>query len=147
MKRALTAFIGAAGLLAACTDYPSPPPPGPPPTPAAAPLAESCFRTREINNHVVADDHTLYLRVANREVYRLVMAGACLAAASSSDPLIMREPPGGPYACRPIDLDISIARGGLGGPSMSGMRSPCIVQSMTRLSPAEVAALPDRLRP
>ncbi|CAN7400988.1 DUF6491 family protein [Phenylobacterium sp. LjRoot225] len=148
MKLAFAGLIGAAGALAACTGYPPPPPPGPQLAPIAAadpPLADGCFRTREINGHQVADDHTLYIRVANRDVYRLEMAGSCLAGASSSDPLVMREPPGVPYACRPIDLDISIARGGLG---MGGVTpTPCIVQSMTRLTPAEVAALPPRLRP
>jgi hypothetical protein len=148
MKLAITALIGAAAALAGCTDtYPPARPPGPAPAPIAAgetPLADGCFRTRDINSHQVADDHTLYIRVANRDVYRLEMAGACLAGASSSDPLVMREPPGVAFACRPIDLDISIARGGLG---MGGVPTPCIVQSMTRLTPEQVAALPARDRP
>jgi|GEM_PF-336370 len=147
MKLALTALLGAAGALAACSE-PYPPPPGPPLASVAAadqPLADGCFRTHDIDNHRVADDHTLYIRVANRDVYRLEMAGSCLAAASSSDPLVIREPPGVPYACRPIDLDISIARGGLG--LGGGTPIPCIVKSMTRLTPDEVAALPPRDRP
>jgi hypothetical protein len=148
MKLALTALIGAAGVLAACADQ-HPPPPRPSLAPAAAaadpPLADGCFRTRDIGGHQIGDDHTLYIRLANREVYRLEMAGACLAAASSSDPLVIREPPGVAYACRPIDLDISIAHGGFGVGGMTP--TPCIVQSMARLTPAEVAALPDRLRP
>jgi hypothetical protein len=154
MKFALTTLIAIAGALAACTAA-APPPPGPPAVSssasdssriasATAPMTNSCFRTRDISNHRVGDDRTLYIRLANRDVYRLEMAGACLAGASSSDPIVMREPPGVGYACRPIDLDISIARGGLG--SGAG-RSPCIVQSMTRLAPADAAALPPRLRP
>jgi hypothetical protein len=147
MKLALTALIGAAGALAACA-APQPPPPAASPAPlaaAASPLAGGCFRTRDVDNHQVGDDHTLYIRLANRDVYRLEMAGACLAAASSSDPLVIREPPGLSYACRPIDLDISIARGGFGMGRMTPI--PCIVRSMARLTPAEVAALPSRARP
>lgn len=151
MKLALTALIGVAGGLAACTEYYAPPPPPPPaavavvtPVPAAAPpMAEGCFRSRDITNHQIGDDGTLYINVANRDVYRLEMASSCLAGANANDPLVIREPPGSPYVCRPIDLDISITRGGAG----SGIATPCIVRSMARLTPAEVAALPPKLRP
>jgi hypothetical protein len=155
MKFAFKVLIAAAGALGACTSAYSPPPSGSPGVDTSAPnmlqkastagpQAKRCFRTRDITNHRVADDRTMYIRLANRDVYRLGMAGACLAGASSSDPIVMREPPGVGYACRPIDLDISIARGGLG----TGIgASPCIVQSMTRLAPAEAAALPAKLRP
>ena len=148
MKLALTALLGVAGVLAACAeDYaPPPPPPGPPVAvvvPVQPPMGADCFRTHDITNHTIGDDHTMYVGVNNHDVYRLEMAGACLAAASSTDPLVMREPPGTPYVCRPIDLDISITKGGL----QTGIPTPCIVSSMARLTPAEVAALPQRLRP
>jgi hypothetical protein len=141
MKLTLIALLGAACALAAYAQAQ----PSAPPAPAAAPApaGSGCFRTRDITNHTVADDHTLYIGVNSREVYRLGMSGACLAGATSSDPLVMREPPGQAYACRPIDLDISITLGGL----PHGIPTPCIVKSMTRLTPAEVAALPPRLRP
>lgn len=145
MKLALTALVGAAAL-AGCTNTYAPP--GPPPTPvaaASAPLAEDCFRTREITNHRIADDHTVYIEVARRDVFRLEMVGHCLAGTGGTDPLVIREPTGVPYACRPVDLDISVARG-LGGLA-SGGTTPCIVQSMSRLTPAEVAALPPKDRP
>ena len=150
MKLALATVIGATGLLAACADYPPPPPPPPPaalaaavaPPPVVAP-PDGCFRTRDITNHTIGDDGTLYLNVNNRDVYRLEMSGSCLAGAASNDPLVMREPPGSPYACQPIDLDISISKGSL----TTGMPTPCIVRSMTRMTPAEVASLPPRLRP
>jgi hypothetical protein len=110
---------------------------------AAATPADGCFRTHDIGNHQIADDRTLYINVNNRDIYRLTMANSCLAGAMSTDPLVMREPPGAPYACRPIDLDISVVHGSL----PNGIPTPCIVQSMARLTPAEVAALPPRLRP
>jgi hypothetical protein len=150
MKLALIALVGAASALAACTDPYPPPPPGPPPPVAVVapgpppPMAEHCFRTHDITNHTIGDDHTLYISVNSRDVYKLEMSGSCLAGATSSDPIIMREPPGTPYACRPIDLDISISHGGLGP---GGIPTPCIVKSMVHLPPAEVAALPARLRP
>jgi hypothetical protein len=144
MKLALPVLLGAAGLLAACADYPPPPPP-PPMAAVAVPVdaPPSCFYTRDITNHTIGDDRTLFVRIRNGDVYRLQMTNACLAAATSSDPLVMREPPGVNYACRAVDLDISISRGGLS----TGIPTPCIVDNMMRLTPAEVAALPDRLRP
>lgn len=148
MKLALTALVGAAAALAGCTDaYPPPEgPPGPPPPLASAGLPSNCFRTRDIDSHRVASDRTVYIKVARRDVYRLDMASSCLSGAGPSDPLVIREPAGVPYACRPVDLDISIAHTiglGLGG----GAPTPCIVQSMARLTPAQATALPDRYRP
>jgi hypothetical protein len=40
--------------------------------------------------------------------------------------------------CKPIDLDITVAAAG---------PSKCIVSSIAKLSPAEVAALPKKMRP
>ena len=153
MKFALPMLFGAAGLLGACTEYPPPPPPMPvaavvvPAVPAAAvaPVAmgDNCFRTSDIVSHQIGDDHTLYIRTRGNGIWRLDMSGACLAAASSDDPLVMREPPGVPYACRAVDLDISIRKGG----AMSGINTPCIVNNLTRLTAAEIDALPPRVRP
>lgn len=149
MKLALALALGAATTLAACADYypppPPPPPPGamiPPPPPSRTSLAPGdCFRTADIRNHTMGDDRTLYVDVSGRGVYRIGMTGACLAGATSSDPLIMRQPPGSPIACSPIDLDISVSKGG------GSFSTPCIVDSIVRLTPAEVDALPPRLRP
>ena len=136
MKPAFTALIGAAALAAGAHAQPAPPPSKPP--------TESCLRTSDIDSHRVADDHTLYIRQRNRDVFRLEMSGACLSGAGPSDPLVIRATSGVPLACRPVDLDISIAHNiGMGG----GGRTPCIVRSMSRLTPAEVAALPPKYRP
>lgn len=149
MKLALIALTGATAALAACAEYYPPPPPGvpvaavaPAPPDAFVPgqLAPGqCFRTQEIRNHTIGDDRTLYLDVAGRDVYRVDMSGSCLAGATSSDPLIMRQPPGSAIVCRTIDLDIAVDKG--------GFTSPCIVSGIGRLSPEQVAALPPRIRP
>lgn len=116
-------------------------PPGAPvgeavPTAAVAP---SCFYLKDIRNHTVADDQTLYFDVLGRSVYRVRTSNRCFAGATSSDPIITRSPPGTANVCRPLDLDLSISRGGL--------PSRCIIESIAPLTPAEVAALPPRLRP
>ncbi|WP_297697092.1 DUF6491 family protein [Phenylobacterium sp.] len=141
--------LGAAALgLAACEDYYPAAPPPPPGAVAVAPaygvpavaVAPACFRTYDIKNHTVADDHTLYINVYNRAVYRIDLSGACLAGATSSDPIIMREPPGSTYVCHPIDLDVGVRVGG-------GVVNHCIVSAITPLTPDQVAALPPKLRP
>ena len=100
--------------------------------------AGKCFYRRDVRNHTVGDPHTLYLDVAGREVWRVQMSNACLASAVSSDPLIIKNQTGGQSVCKPIDLDITVSAAG---------PSKCIVSSIQRLSPAEVAALPKKIRP
>lgn len=102
--------------------------------------AGQCFRRSNIQNHTFADDHTLYLRTAGRAIYRVEVDGACLAGAGFGDPLVMQSPPGSDNICRPMDLDIRIR-------TPNGGVSPCIVRSLTLLTPEQVAALPKGDRP
>ncbi len=95
----------------------------------------SCFLTRDIRNHTVGDDHTLYFDLDGRSVWRAEMSNNCLAGAVSSDPIVLRDQAGTGRICRKIDLDVGVR----------GTR--CIVKSLSKLTPAEVAALPKKLRP
>lgn len=143
MKPVLATLFGAA-TLAACTG--APPPEGAPQRTASTDAPAACFRTGDITNHRIANDHTVYIEVARRDVFRLEMVGHCLAGTGGGDPLVIHEPQGVPYACRPVDLTISVARGaGVG--LASGGTTPCIVASMAKLTPEEVAALPPKDRP
>lgn len=94
-----------------------------------------CFLIRDMRNHTVGDDHTLYFDVAGRAVYKAVMSNNCLASVTSSDPIILRDRPGTGRICHKLDLDVGVR----------GAR--CIVASLTKLSPAEVAALPKHVKP
>jgi hypothetical protein len=105
---------------------------------AATAAADTCFRRSDIHNHTIGGPKTLYLNVAGRDVWKVEMSNACLASAVSSDPLIFRNDSGGQSVCKPIDLDIMVS---VAGPSK------CIVSSIAKLSPAEVAALPRKMRP
>jgi hypothetical protein len=103
---------------------------------AAPPHSDNtCFWPRDLRNHTVGDDHTLYFDVGGRAVYRVTTSGACLAGTVSSDPIVLRQRGGGGQICRPLDLDISVR----------GAR--CIVSSLTKLTPEETAALPKKVRP
>lgn len=105
-------------------------------SPTAKTGAESsCFWTRDLRNHSVGGDHILYFDVGGRSVYKAETSGSCLAGASSSDPIVMVNRTGSGQICNPLDLDISVR----------GVR--CIVSSLTKLTPAEAAAIPRRLHP
>lgn len=108
-------------------------------TAASAPSSSGqCFMRRDVRNHTVGDSKTLYLDVNGRQVWKVQMSNSCLASAVSSDPLIFRNDTGGQSVCKPIDLDITVSAGG---------PSRCIVSSISRLTNAEIAALPKKMRP
>ncbi|MGZ3378048.1 MAG: hypothetical protein ACXU8S_15755 [Phenylobacterium sp.] len=103
---------------------------------AAQPKAEnSCFWTRDLRNHTVGGDHILYFDVGGRSVYRVDTSDSCLAGAASSDPIVLRDRPSTGQLCNKLDWDISV-RG-----------THCIVSDVTRLTPAEAAALPRHVKP
>lgn len=133
------AVAGSAALAtAAVAAKPSPLTTPKPPAGTGLPSGQ-CFRSADIRNHTIADKETLLLSVNGKETYRVTMSGACLAGAMSSDPIVTRNPPGSPIICKPIDMDISIAN--------NGFTSHCIVESIVKMSPEEVAALPKKLKP
>lgn len=112
---------------------------GPPPPDGGRLERGDCIRSREIRNHTIADDQTILLNVDGRATYRVTVSGACLGGAVSSDPIVTRNPPGSSLICRPIDMDLAIAK--------DGFESTCIVRSIVKMTPEQVSALPKKLRP
>jgi len=140
MKLAIitVAVMAAAASTAALAAKPSPLATPAPPSGAGLPNGQ-CFRSMDIRNHTYADDKTLLLDVGGKSTYRVTMSGACLAGAMPSDPIITRSPPGSAIICKPIDMDVAVSR--------SGFPSHCIVDSIVKMSPEEVGALPKKLKP
>jgi hypothetical protein len=102
---------------------------------AKSPAEDPCILTRLLQGHTVGDDgHTLYLGANGTDVYRVTTRGACLAHATGSDPIVIRDQGRGKI-CKPLDLQI-FARG-----------VQCGVETLTKLTPAEISALPKRLQP
>jgi hypothetical protein len=97
--------------------------------------AGKCFWTRDLRNHTVGDPHTLYFDVGGRDVYRVTTSDACLGGVTSTDTIVLRDRASTGRICDKLDWDISV-RG-----------AHCIVSGMSRLTPAEAAALPKHVRP
>jgi hypothetical protein len=102
---------------------------------AAQPAKDSCIWTRDLRNHTVGDAHTLYFDVGGRDVYRVTTSDSCLAGATSTDPIVMRDRASTGRLCDKLDWDISV-RG-----------AHCIVSGVSRLTAAEAAALPKHIKP
>ncbi len=104
---------------------------------AAAPeaAAKSCFRTSDIGNHSVGDNHTLYLNVGDRDVYKVTMRNTCLGGVSSSDAIELNNRTGSQAICEASDLDVRTTLAGGGG-----LPARCLVDEITKLGPAEAAA-------
>jgi hypothetical protein len=106
------------------------------PAPTAAGGEEkACFWTRQVRNYTNDGQRMIYLSVADRNVWRIETNGACLNAASASDPIRFTESAASGRVCTAIDVDVQVRT------------SRCIVTGLTKLTPEEVAALPSRLRP
>ena len=127
MKTALT-LIGAASALILALPVQAQPA-------QTKPTQSSCFRTSEMRNHTTDGDKTLYFDVGGRSVWRAQMSNGCFAGSSSSDPIVLQDRVGSGRVCSRIELDVSA----------NGNR--CIVSSLARLTPEEVAALPKKMKP
>jgi hypothetical protein len=136
--KAVLAILAGAGAAAATAVLAAQTAPLPPPPPSGASLAPGqCILSRDIQNHVVADSHTLLIAVKG-DVYRITVGNNCLATAINNDPILLQHP-GTTFICKPVDLDVTVSRG--------GAPSRCITDSLAKLTPEEVAALPRQLRP
>ena len=140
MKLAIIALAAASTAAVGATAFAAKESPlGPPPAAGTGLPTGQCIRSSEIRNHTIADGRTMLIDVNGRATYRITVDGACLGGAVSSDPIITRQPPGSSIICKPIDMDLGISKG--------GFESRCIVRSIVKMSPEEVAALPRKLKP
>ena len=139
MRLAVIALAATAAAISTVAIAAKDSPLSPPPARGTGLPAGQCFRSHDIKNHTFADRNTLLIDAGDKFTYRVTMAGGCLSGAFPSDPIITRSPPGSAIICKPIDMDIGVSR--------NGFESRCIVESIVRMTPEEVAALPKKLKP
>lgn len=109
-----------------------------PPAPSPAPKNE-CFFTSQFANWRAGGDRTIYIRTNANRFYRLDLTGRCPALTSPGAMLVNKFHSSS--ICSPLDWDMRVSQ----GPGSIAMS--CTVSKMTRLSPAEVAALPKDQKP
>ncbi|MBO9707061.1 MAG: hypothetical protein J7521_02515 [Caulobacter sp.] len=107
--------------------------------PAAKQPARSCFSLSDWQGWSAPDRNTLYMRIRNRDVYRVDLANGTSQLTSPGVHLVSVQR-GVDTVCRPIDLDLRVADG-------FTFAVPIMAKSITKLTPEEVAALPKRDRP
>lgn len=101
---------------------------------------KACFRMSQVRAHRIVRPDIIYLRVNMHDVYRLTTKGSCASGAMADDTLITRTVAGTDIVCKPLDLDIKVRTG-------PGFATPCIIDKIAKLTPAEAAALPKKQRP
>lgn len=105
---------------------------------ASGAKAGSCFRPHDITGIATApDNRTVYVRVGRR-VFQVVTANTCPELVNRH--FIELNPVGASsQVCSPIEADLRVRT--------AGVSVSCPVETLRELSPAELAALPRKLRP
>lgn len=117
--------LGAAGSAAAADSSPAKP-------------KNQCFWTRMADGFAAADEHTLNVRVGVRDVYQFEMFGPCQGIDWTNRIALVSRPGG--QICTGMDAEVISHAPGIG-------RQRCMVRSVKKLTPEEIAALPKRARP
>jgi len=95
---------------------------------------DPCFLSRYVRGHTTDGKDSVYLNVDGTAVFRVSTDATCLSHATASDPILIADRGSG-KVCTRQDIELQVR----------GLR--CIVKSVTKLTPAEVSALPKALQP
>ena len=107
----------------------------------AAPKPTPCFSIRDWQGWKADGDQTLYLKVRMHDIYRVDLADKESFLNAPNMHLITKSY-GSDMICNAIDLDLKIADNV--GPQFA---TRLFVKSITKLTPEEAAALPDKVKP
>lgn len=99
---------------------------------------EQCINTRLLETFAAPDTHTVYVRVAVNEVWRLDLMTNCLELPYRLN-IGLEGQRGDPWICHPVEATV-INHG-------SGIPHRCPVSAMHKLTPQEIAALPKNAVP
>lgn len=127
---ALAAAFAAGSALAA--------PAAPAPSKDAA-KGRQCFFSRDWNGWKAPDDKTIIIRVGLHDYYKLGLTNRCPELKDPSARIISIVR-GSSSICGPLDLDLKVA-------TSPGFATPCLVKSMTKMTPEEVKATPKKFLP
>jgi hypothetical protein len=132
MNQYSTACLAVLASLAATSALAKPTPPDPK---SLAP--NQCFRTNDISNSIQVSETQLNILTKDHRYIRVDMAGRCFEP-PFIDPYVLTIR-GSDMICSPIDIDLSA------GPP--GFKTPCIVDRISQMTPAQVEAMPKKDKP
>ncbi|MFT4254714.1 MAG: DUF6491 family protein [Caulobacter sp.] len=108
--------------------------------PAAPQKAQrQCFQLSDWQGWSAPDKNTLYMKVRNRDVYKVDLAWGSNQLTWPGNFLISTVR-GIDTVCNPIDLDLKVS-------DSSGFAMPIRAKTITKLTPEEIAAIPKKDRP
>ena len=102
--------------------------------------ARECFSVTEFGNWRAGDARTIYISVRPNKYFRLDLKSQCPLLLAPGARLLTTFL-GPDLICSGLDWDLRVS-GGIGS-----IDEPCIVGAMTKLTPAEAAALPKAMKP
>lgn len=101
---------------------------------------QACFFSRNFEQWRAPDPGTIIIRVGISQFYRLDLSTPC-PTLQFPEAYLVSVFRGSDSICGPLDWDIRVAQ------YPAGITEQCIVKSMTRLTPEQVATIPPRFRP
>ena len=102
---------------------------------------QSCFSLHDWHGWTAEGDQTLYFKVRMHDVYRIDLS-AKESFLNSPGMHLVTKSYGSDLVCNPVDLDLKIADNM--GPRFP---MPLFIKAITKLTPEEIAALPEKDRP
>jgi hypothetical protein len=107
---------------------------------ADKPAKNECFWARNATSFAAPDDHTVYVQVNSRDVYKFDLMIPCLDIDWNQHLALESSGGSGGSICNGMDAQIVSHATGLGP-------QRCPIKHMRKLTPEEIAALPPRARP
>ena len=136
---AVLSAIGLAGVASLAFAQPASPPAAATPTPAAKPARKPCFFLPHLRGTRADGPNHLYARVNTKDIYRFDFRYPCNALPMSTNGVVLKTAGGSALICSAIDVDISVRD--------HGVSERCMVDSMTKLTPDEIAKLSPKQLP
>jgi len=108
---------------------------------AAEGAARNCFAVSSWRGWSSPSSDTLYLRINNRDVYRVDLVGSADGrSVKSPGSFLVSKVRGSNFVCSALDLDLSVA-------DDHGFKRPLFPRALTKLTADEIAAIPAKYRP
>ena len=101
---------------------------------------DECFWARNVTSFAAPDDHTVYVKVNQHDVFRLDLLISCPDVDWNQRVALQSSHGAGGSICSPLDAEIISHAQGIG-------HQRCPVKAIHKLTPDEIAALPKKAKP